>query len=346
MKIKKIKVYKKGEYIMNDLTNYRKDNRKGFEVFVANVKNAASNLGAFVWRVFISIVTGLFLSIVFVIYKFSANNVRTKGILETSYNFLQTLGSSLIIAIIILIFSPFVLYFIITYIPAVISAIINKGDRVTGQYGLLLSVILPLIIIIGCIIGGNILYKPYKQMEIERIEMSENTIKDLLEQEAYSQAFNSIENDIIWQANIPIINFGDIQKTKAKQNNEYKKLIASLINKLNERNKSTMDNDNYNYIYNVILSTYEDAVSLLKKSEQKNYDKRIEPSLNQLDTKRHQFLEEQWSGLNGMNKSSASSYLSGIYHYSDRTYSTKFKVINTSYKSYWNNRKKEYLDNL
>ncbi|WP_432633194.1 hypothetical protein [Brachyspira sp.] len=47
-----------------------------------------------------------------------------------------------------------------------------------------------------------------------------------------------------------------------------------------------------------------------------------------------------------MNKSRASSYLSGIYHNSDRTYSTKFKVINTSYKTYWNNRKKEYLDNL
>lgn len=326
----------------NRMDDYRRDNRTFWE----KVKDGANSLGAFVWRVFISIVTGLFLSIVFIIYKFSTNNVRTKGILETSFNFLQTLGSSLIIAIIILVFSPFVLYFIITYIPAIIGAIINKGDRITAQYGLLLSVILPLALITGCFIGGNILYKPYKEMELERIEMSENTISDLLEQANYSQAFSSIENDIVWQANIPIINFGDIQKTKTKQNNEYKKLISFLINGLNEKNKYIMDNDNYNYIYNEILSTYEDAVSLLKKSEQKNYDKRIEPALNQLDAKRHQFLEEQWSGLNGMNKSMASSYLSGIYHNSDRTYSTKFKVINTSYKTYWNNRKKEYLDNL
>lgn len=325
-----------------DLSNYRKDDRTFWE----KVKYGVKSLGAFVWRIFISIVTGLFLSIVFIIYKFSTNNVRTKGILETSFNFLQTLGSSLIIAIIILVFSPFVLYFIITYLPVMITVIITKGDRISSQYGLLLSVILPLALIIGCFIGGNILYKPYKEMEIERIEMSENAINDLLEQDNYSQAFSSIENDIVWQASIPIINFGDIQKTKAKQNNEYKKLIASLINGLNEKNKSIMDNDNYNYIYNEILSTYEDVVSLLKKKEQKNYDKRIEPSLNQLDAKRHQFLEEQWSGLNGMNKSRASSYLSGIYHNSDRTYSTKFKVINTSYKTYWNNRKKEYLDNL
>ena len=318
------------------------DNRSFWE----KVRDGANSLGAFVWRVFISIVTGLFLSIVFIIYKFSTNNVRTKGILETSFNFLQTLGSSLIIAIVILVFSPFVLYYIITYLPVIITVIITKGERISGQYGLLLSVILPLALIIGCFIGGNILYKPYKQMELERIEMSENAISDLLEQDNYSQAFSSIENDIVWQANIPIINFGDIQKTKAKQNNEYKKLIASLINGLNEKNKSTMDNDNYNYIYNEILSTYEDAVSLLKKKEQKNYDKRIEPALNQLDAKRHQFLEEQWSGLNGMNKSRASSYISGIYHNSDRTYSTKLKVVKTSYKTYWNDRKKEYLDNL
>lgn len=325
-----------------DLSNYRKDDRTFWE----KVKYGVNSLGAFVWRIFISIITGLFLSIVFIIYKFSTNNVRTKGILETSFNFLQTLGSSLIIAIIILVFSPFVLYFIITYLPVMITVIITKGDRITSQYGLLLSVILPLALIIGCFIGGNILYKPYKEMEIERIEMSENAIKDLLEQDNYSQAFSSIENDIVWQANIPIINFGDIQKTKAKQNNEYKKLITSLINGLNEKNKSIMDNDNYNYIYNEILLTYEDVVSLLKKKEQKNYDKRIEPALNLLDAKRHQFLEEQWESLNGMNKSEANSYLSGIYHNSDRTYSTKFKVINTSYKSYWNNRKKEYLDNL
>ncbi|TXJ56312.1 hypothetical protein EPJ67_08670 [Brachyspira aalborgi] len=325
-----------------DLSNYRGDNRTFWE----RVKDGANSIGAFVWRVFMSIVTGLFLSIVFIIYKFSTNNVRTKGILETSFNFLQTLGGSLIIAIIILVFSPFVLYFIITYIPAIIGAIINKGDRISSQYGLLLSVILPLALIIGCIIGGNILYKPYKEMELERIEMSENTISDLLEQANYSQAFSSIENDIVWQANIPIINFGDIQRTKAKQKNEYKKLITSLINGLNEKNNLTMNNDTYNYIYNEILSTYENIVSLLNKKEQKNYDKRIEPALNLLDAKRHQFLEEQWESLNGMNKSEANSYLSGIYHNSDRTYSTKFKVINTSYKSYWNNRKKEYLNNL
>ena len=129
---------------------------------------------------------------------------------------------------------------------------------------------------------------------------------------------------------------------------EAKKYIVSLIDNLNSKNKLEMNNQNYDYIYKEIIFKYDNTIKKLKKKkeEQKYLDSLMEAAKYELDINRHKYLENQMKKIEKIKSvTQIDKMINEIYHNSTRGYEKGF-IFDKSYKSYWEDIKKDYLKNL
>ena len=141
---------------------------------------------------------------------------------------------------------------------------------------------------------------------------------------------------------------------KAIEYDSSKETIEILINEFRERNKLTMDRENYNYIYQEIISKYKETIKDLKGDDKKYYNGQYENCNKELDEERHKYLEilikEEIPKIE--NKYDKLYKLEEIYHNSNEEFDRK-KFIGwmpifgkLTYKQYWEKVKNDYLKEL
>ena len=126
---------------------------------------------------------------------------------------------------------------------------------------------------------------------------------------------------------------------------DYISLIDLLMKELDKQIYYEMDNEHYNFIYSRILDIYEKYIKEIDKKQREVYDNKFDSYCNNIDDKRHSFLENYMDKIKAMNKDEAKLKLADVYHYSKRAYISKF-IFNTSYKKYWEDTVKEYRKSI
>lgn len=324
-----------------------KDKDSYSDTFLDRVKDFAEDLTSFLVKVLLSIILSITTAIVYITYKFSTSGIRSDSIVEKSLNFIGTLGHSLIFGILILIFSVFLYYYAIKYIPAFFMALITKGE-VSVERSPVVTLILflsTISLMIGTFVFAYKIYDPKAIEETNRITTAEAEVDNLINNKKYSETYKSISEKLVWMIYMPIISKSDTTKVKEIQKEKYRTLINTMLDDFNERNGKWMNRKNYNYIYNQIIPLYENTVSKLDRNEQKEFDRIMISLLEQLDISRHRYLEELMGQIKTMDKNNAKikEMLTDIYHNSDRKYRTKAFVLVTSYKGYWEKQKKDFF---
>ena len=153
---------------------------------------------------------------------------------------------------------------------------------------------------------------------------------------------------IIFNQKILIMLFIIAGSLFAQEYEEAKKTVVSLIDNLKSKNNLEMNNQNYDYIYEKIISKYNDTIKKLKKNkeEQKYLDSLMEAAKYELDINRHKYLENQMKKIEKIKSvTQIDKMINEIYHNSTRGYEKGF-IFDKSYKSYWEDIKKDYLKNL
>lgn len=331
-----------------DLSQYREDNRTNFEKATLKVKNFVKGGFSMFLRILFSIVLGVLTTIVFIFYKFSSSDIigtRTFG--EGFFNFLGALGSSAVLGFVILILFPIIFYFAITYTPAGIKFLLVKYGRMRAESPLVSIVFFTIIVAVFSValFFVNNLYKEQAIFENKRLEIVEAEINDLLKIRKYSELYQSISDKLIWRVYIPLFSFVDTSRVKLMKNDKYFSLLNLMLDDLKIRNSLIMDKENYDFVYNQIIPTYENTIVKLDKNQQKGFDEIMKPLLEQLDLSRHKYLETLSKEINTMkdNGEYINDKLSDIYHNSAKKYETKLLVMSTSYKDYWDDQKKRLL---
>lgn len=115
-----------------------------------------------------------------------------------------------------------------------------------------------------------------------------------------------------------------------------------------------MDRENYNYIYQEIISKYKETIKDLKGDDKKYYNEQYKNCNKELDEERHKYLDvlikEEIPKIE--NKYDKLYKLEEIYHNSNEEFDRK-KFIGwmpifgkLTYKQYWEKVKNDYLKEL
>lgn len=146
--------------------------------------------------------------------------------------------------------------------------------------------------------------------------------------------------------------FDDLARKKGYIND-----INSIISEFKGiiKNKE-INKENYEYIYENILTRYEVTIEKLKhyKEARKGYDVEIEVLAEELDDRRHEYLLSLMNRIKGFGNTVEAKLIltKEVYHKSDRELSRNKWigwipfVGKTSYKQYWEKVKNDYLKEL
>ena len=152
----------------------------------------------------------------------------------------------------------------------------------------------------------------------ESRELYYTNISDILKTTEYNR-INFLRNDFVKKSNNLI------------GSKDYISLIDLLMKELDNQIYYEMDNDHYNFIYSRILDVYEKYIKEIDKKQREVYNNKFDSYCDKLDNKRHSFLENYMNKIRVMDKKEAESSLADVYHYSKRSYSSKF-IFDLSYK--------------
>ncbi len=282
------------------------------------------------------------------------SNLLTLGISEQAITIITTI-TMLILLIVLLI----VLYLIYSFVPAFISVIGIKSDKDIRKMSNFLSCLLSIFVIvfmIGYIETANI-------DDFFKIRNYKKEIKTLVKNKDYSHAYDKIGN-----VNSIGLNYIDDKKIDNIKNREYKILIDDITNEFVKINKLEMNKENYDYVNNNIISIFdrtlnslytfqfEEPVKLIDKALAKirggvstfrdegaiHYENVIDEFKNNIDIKRHLYLETLIKNIENMPKEEARLKIEEIYHYS--TDKNKQLVGNKTFKNHWDSKKAELMN--
>ncbi|MGV8828293.1 MAG: hypothetical protein ACWA6U_08220 [Breznakibacter sp.] len=194
-------------------------------------------------------------------------------------------------------------------------------------------------------------YNKERLNEVKRIENVETQLTSLINQKKFNEAISVISSNLFWnEISFP---FSTADEGQLLENKE--RYLVKIINEACLQIGTEVGTELDNLAYENIHTNYENAINsaieILPEDKQEESTLKVSEYFAKIDNARNAYLNIVFNQINNLiqsdKKEEAIKLTSLLYHYSHKKYESAFLGLGTvTFKEYWDEKRKDLVDNL